>query len=97
MTATQIDQEELDRVAAELVPDVVYMRATVGPDWTGDPSIHFHVVVSDSIGLERVGEVSDRVRSKILSELKPSTLDLIPYFDFREISDPQLRNEPEWR
>jgi len=96
MTISELSQEELDRVAKELAPDVVYMRATIGPDWTGDPSIHFRVVLSDTVGLERVGEVAQHVRSKVLAEFRRFEQDLIPYFDFRELSEPQLRDDAEW-
>jgi hypothetical protein len=100
MTLTKIDQAELDRIAKDLGPDVVYIRSNVGTDWAGDPAIHFRVVLSDAVAnsdFQRLPEVTDRVSSLLENEFQLSDLDLFSYIDYRTLSEQEAINEPAWQ
>jgi hypothetical protein len=47
MIATLPTQEQVDRIAQDLAPDVVSISFRVGRDWSDDPAIYFRVVLSD--------------------------------------------------
>ena len=51
MTASIPTQEDVDRIARELAPDVVRIRFKLGYDWSDDPAIYFRIILSDSFGL----------------------------------------------
>ncbi len=47
MIATLPTQEQVDRIAHDLAPDVVRIRLNIAQDWSGDPAIYFRVILSD--------------------------------------------------
>src|ERR1700722_4995398 len=84
MTATLPTQEQVDRVARDLAPDVVRIRLDVAPDWTETPSLYFRVILSDEASRrEPLREVTGLVRRKVAQDLRLEDLDMHPYFRFR--------------
>jgi hypothetical protein len=96
MTATLPTQEQVDRVARELAPDVVRIRFNEGPDWMERPSLFFRVLLSDEAGRDRLFEVTRLVRRKVAEELQLAELDHHPYFRFRGKSEQAELQEPAW-
>ncbi len=96
-----VKEAEIDRrvkaVARKLAPDVVRIRYHIGSDWTGDSSIFFRILLSDAASREeRLADVTGRVRSRLLEELRPAEWGLLPYFDFRSQSEQAVLREEAW-
>jgi hypothetical protein len=98
MTATLPTQEQVDRIAQELAPDVVHIRLHIGQDWSEHPAIYLHIVLSDEASrLDRLRETTQKVSRKLegalgLNELK----DYITYARFRSQSEQTKMQDPVW-
>ncbi len=89
--------EQIEPIARRLAPDVVRIRVSGKPDWSGDPAIYFRVILSDNASRpERLSEVAPRVRAAIFNELGLADLDQIPYFKFRGESEQAALREASW-
>jgi hypothetical protein len=97
MTLTKIDQEELDRIAKGLGPDVVYIRCSFGDDWAGDSAVYFRVLLADDVIGDRLSRIIRRVPDTLEHEFQLSELDLYSYIRYRGFSEQQAIDEPEWR
>jgi hypothetical protein len=97
MTAALPTQEEVDRIARDLAPDVVRIRLSVAPDWSGDPSLYFRVILSDEASRrDRLADVAGRVRGRLTDELGLDELDHFPYFRFRSQSEQARMQDEAW-
>jgi hypothetical protein len=97
MTATIPTQEQVDRIAQELAPDVVRIRLDVHPDWTDDPALYFRVTLSDEASRRRpLLDVTGLVRKKVVDELRLEELEHHPYFKFRSYSEQTKLQDPQW-
>ena len=97
MIATLPTQEQVDRIARDLAPDVVRIRLNVSRDWSQDPAIYFRVILSDEASLgDRLADVAGRVRSTLFDELRLDELDHYPYFRFRSQSEQAKLREKAW-
>ena len=96
-TITEISQDQLDKVAAELSPDVVYIRASVDTDWDGDPAIHFRVVLPDGFERSRLGDVIDRIGAAVEKEFRPIENGRWPFYSYRTVADQKKFNDPDWQ
>jgi hypothetical protein len=89
--------EQIEPIARKLAPDVVRIRLSSKPDWSGDPAIYFRVILSDEASRkERLPETAARVRTAIFDELDLASLDRIPYFKFRSESEQAVLREQAW-
>ena len=95
MIDTRLNEEEVERVAKGLAPDVVRIRFNVGRDWSEHPAIYFRVILSDAASRrDRLAEVAAKVRERLVDELGLSESDLLSYFRFRSESEQaQLMSE----
>jgi hypothetical protein len=97
MIATLPTQEQVDRIARDLAPDVVRIRLNIRPDWSGEPALYFRVILSDEASRrERLAEVTGRVRSSLSDELRLASLEHFPYFRFRSQSEQATLREKAW-
>jgi len=97
MIATLPTQEQVDRVARDLAPDVVRIRLDVTTDWTDDPALYFRVTLSDEASRRRpLRDVTGLVRAKVAEELRLEELDRHPYFRFRSYSEQAELQDPAW-
>jgi hypothetical protein len=97
MTATLPTQEQVDRIARDLAPDVVRIRVTAKPDWMGTPSLYFRVTLSDEASRrEPLRNLTGLVRAKVAEELRLEDLDMHPYFRFRSSSEQAKLQDPQW-
>jgi hypothetical protein len=97
MTATLPTQEQVDRIARDLAPDVVRIRLNIRHDWSGEPALYFRVILSDEASRrERLAEVTGRVRASLSDELRLASLEHIPYFRFRSQSEQAAMQEKAW-
>ncbi len=90
-------ENDLPAIEAKLRPAVVRIRYSVGDDWSGDPSIFFRVVISDSATQgAALAEVTGSVRARLFDDLGLGGMDYIPYFNFRGQSEQEALKDPEW-
>jgi hypothetical protein len=97
MIATLPTQEQVDRIAHDLAPDVVRIRLRDGRDWSDGPALYFRVVLSDEASRrDRLSEVVERVKKKVVDELRLDELEHFPYFRFRSQSEQAKLPDPAW-
>jgi hypothetical protein len=97
MIAALPTQEQVDRIACELAPDVVRIRLNVALDWSGDPAMYFRVILSDEASREdRLAEITGRVSGRLFDDLGLAKMDHIPYFRFRSQSEQTKLQEKAW-
>jgi hypothetical protein len=76
----------------------VRVRHRVGADTSGEPSIFFRIVLSDSASREEtLADVTGDITAILFEELRPyENWGLNPYFSLRSQSEQASRNDPEW-
>ena len=85
------------RVEKALAPDVVYILYSLTVDWTGEESLFFRVLISDKASApDRLGEATERIRERLVREIKADKLGLRTYFNFRSKSEQEALREPFW-
>jgi hypothetical protein len=89
-------QEQIDRIAATFAPDVVRIRMMIGHDWADYPAIFFRVILSDDAARNRLGEVTNTVRDRIVEEFRIRETDHYPYFRWRSQREQEALREPSW-
>jgi hypothetical protein len=95
--ATLPTQEQVDRIADDLAPDVARIRLRVGRDWSDGPALYFRVILSDEASRrDRLADVTERVRKKVVDELRLDELEPFPYFKFRSQSEQAKLHDPAW-
>ncbi len=87
-TATLPTQEQVDRIAQELAPDVVSIGFRFGRDWSDDLAIYFRIVLSDEASQrDRLLKTTQKVDNTVSEKLALNKLDHISYFSFRSQSE----------
>ena len=98
--ASAIQRPEINTAVSEVVkllaPDVVHIRYDIGPDWSGDLAIFFRVVLSDQASDTRLREVANGVVWRLAERLDFSSMGLLPYHNFRSISEQAILREEAW-
>src|SRR5215470_7006053 len=94
----QLDHQ-ITKAVRKLGKDVVRVNYSLGADSTGEPSIFFRIVLTDTASRENeLGKVTGRIATILFDELRPhENWGLLPYFTFRSKSEQQTRDDPEWR
>ena len=97
MIATLPTQEQVDRIARDLAPDVVRIRVDIKPDWNENPAIYFRVTLSDEASRrDPLRDVTGLVRAKLAEELRLEDLDHIAYFRFRSNGEQAQLQDQAW-
>ena len=102
MPSGLVHQSQLANEVAKAIPklgnEVVRVTHSIGADTTGEPSIVFRIVLSDSaVREDTLADVTGRIATILFKEIRPyEDWGLIPYFTFRSKSEQAERNEPEW-
>jgi hypothetical protein len=81
----------------ELSPWVKYIGFDIAPDWDGDMSLYFRVLLSDEATSEEMRPViGRRARLAIGDRVGSAMLGLFPYLNFRSESELAAHPEPGW-
>jgi len=97
MTSTLPTQEQVDRIAAELAPDVVRIRLNIKPDWSECPAMYFKITLSDEASQDRMlSHVARRVREELVARLGLDQFEHFPYFRFRNVSEQAILRDESW-
>jgi hypothetical protein len=98
--AAVVKQPEINAAISEVVtllaPDVVHIRYDIGQDWSGDWAIFFRVVLSDDASSSRLREVATEVTASLADRLDFSSMGLLPYHNFRSVSEQAVLREETW-
>lgn len=87
----------IGRAVERLRPDVLLIRYSLEPDWTGDPSIFFRVLLSDEAAQPgHLRDVAQRVAMNLEEEVQPENFGLHFYVNFRSKSEQDQLKEPAW-
>lgn len=86
------------KAAAALATEVAWIRYELREDWSGEDALFFRIVLKDSASdLATIGEVSERVREELYSDVQPLELGLQPYFRFRSESEQRQLKDKAWK
>jgi len=87
----------VDAIAKSLAPGVERIRYTLGEDWSGNPAIHFRVVLSDAASRHPVlPATTNRVRDQLRSKLDFDAMGLYDYYNFRGLSECERLRDKDW-
>ena len=94
-----VNQQDIDaavrRATKALAPTVVRIRYDFGPDWTGDPSIFFRIVLADEAAKRpKLSDLAQTVELILLKEVKAEEQGLHAYFNYRSLSEQDNLKEP---
>ncbi|MGA3189403.1 MAG: hypothetical protein ABSF22_20050 [Bryobacteraceae bacterium] len=81
-----------------LGPEVVHVAYSLGADSTGEPSIFFRIILTDSAANEEaIADVTRGIATSLIDKVQPiENWGLHPYFNFRSHSEQLRRPDPEW-
>ena len=96
-----VNQQDIDaavqRATKALAPTVVRIRYDFGPDWTGDPSIFFRIVLADEAAKRpKLSDLAQTVELILLREVKVEEQGLHAYFNYRSLSQQDNLKELAW-
>jgi hypothetical protein len=86
----------ISEVVRSLSPDVVHIRYDIGRDWSGDWAIFFRIMLSDEASRARLRETTTQVVWRLADRLDFTSLGLIPYHNFRSVSEQSVLREEAW-
>ena len=86
------------QAAQQLGPEVVHVTYGIGPDSTGEPSIFFRILLSDSfIREDTIADLTSGIGRVLFDAVRPlENWGLRPYFNFRSKSEQDRRHDPDW-
>lgn len=88
--------KDVNAVAREFRPDVVRIRYEAHPGWSGDPAVHFRILLSDDAIGDRMHEVATKIRKRLDKRLKLVDLGYLTYFNFRGESEQAEMQDESW-
>ncbi len=100
MPAAIAKQRDIERkiqlLAKRLRPDVVSIKFTIKPDWSGDWGIFFQVMLSDEAGEKRLQKVTLNVERQISEKFDFPSLGVFAYYEYRGVSEQAKLKDPSW-
>ncbi|SPF40639.1 hypothetical protein SBA4_2530014 [Candidatus Sulfopaludibacter sp. SbA4] len=80
-----------------LRPDVKRIMYSIEPDWTGEESLFFRIILSDPASEPpRLYITTRRIAKAIQKGIQADELGLQTYFSFRSESEQAEMRDPEW-
>jgi hypothetical protein len=87
----------VQRAERALGPDVVRILYSFSPDWTGEYSLFFRILLTDKASTPaKLRQTTQKITERILREVKADELGLQTYFNFRSQSEQANLREAEW-
>ena len=78
-------------------PDVKRVMYSIDPDWTGEESLFFRIMLSDPASEPaRLYKTTRRIERTIQKAIKADELGLQTYFSFRSESEQAEMRDPGW-
>ncbi len=79
-------------------PDVEHIRYDIAEDWSGDWAIFFRIVVSDEVSGsdKRLRDIATKVAAHLADRLDFAAMGLLPYYNFRSVSEQAVLREEAW-
>ena len=89
-------EHAVDEITRLLAPDVAHIRYEIEQDWSGQWAIFFRVLLSDEAGEKRLRAVATQVVSRLAERLDFTSLGVVPYHNFRSVSEQAALREEAW-
>jgi hypothetical protein len=89
-------QAAISEVERNLAQDVVRIRYEIGEDWSDQWAIFFRIVLTDDAAKRRLRDVRARVVRGLARQLDFPAMGVIPYHNFRSLSEQAALQEPAW-
>lgn len=93
-------QQEIDAAIAtvqkSIGPDLVRIRYEIGEDWSGRWAIFFRIVLTDEAARQRLRDVAWKVVDELAQRLDFPGMGVMPYHNFRSVSEQATLQEPAW-
>jgi hypothetical protein len=85
-------------VERQLYPDALRIRFTVDEDWTGDPAVHFRILLPDEVCESgKILPATRKIREKIEKDIDPmEEWGVMPYYRYRGASEQAKFAAPEF-
>jgi hypothetical protein len=85
-------------VERQLHPNVVYIRHSLGNDWTGEPAVFFKVLLSDAASnRDQLLSVANQIEDALVWQIEPlEQWGVLPYFNYRSQSEQADMKEAAW-
>lgn len=88
MTVTLPTQEQVDAIAKEFAPDVLYIRFRMETDHYGDPSAVFRIMLSDErISRKPLRSFLEKVEDRLNEQFHLYEFELHPSFSIRGVGE----------
>lgn len=89
--------EAVDKAIADLGPEVVQVKHTIGPDTYGDLALYFRIILEDwAATRENLFPVSRKIERTLIDRLHPyENWGIFPHFSYRSRSEQSP--DREWR
>lgn len=91
-------RKELNGLINTGIPGVVKWRSTFSEDWSGDPAIFFWVTLDEEVSKrDKLPEVTSAFQKLVTDRIDfQNDWDLIPYFNFRSLSEQAILKDEEY-
>jgi hypothetical protein len=83
-------------VQESIGPDLVRIRYEIGEDWSGQWAIFFRIVLTDDAARRSLRNVAPKIVWGLEQELDFPGLGVVPYHNFRSVSEQAMLQEPAW-
>ncbi len=85
------------RAERALAPEVIHIRHTFTPDWTGEESLFFRILLSDAASApNKLRQTTQKIEAKILAEIKDDELGVLTYFNYRSKAEQAKLRDAIW-
>ena len=90
--------EAVEKVVANLGPNVIRVRYNFAPDSTGDPGVFFRVLLTDEAAKrERLFAITQEIQHATVWGVEPfEQWGVWPYFNYRSESEQNAMQEAIW-
>jgi len=93
---TQVEKA-IRRAERFLAPEVVPIRYSFDDDWSGEPSVFFRILLTDTASdPATLSEVAQRISMRLADEARTDEIGLHAYFNFRSESEQAAIKDPAW-
>ena len=90
-------KSSVERAERALQPNVIRIMYGLMLDWTDEQSLFFRIIISDAAAApSKLRETTQRIRRKILAEIRADELGLQTYFNFRSQTEQAKLRDPAW-
>jgi hypothetical protein len=98
VTCASPTQKQVNAFAKTYASEIVRIRVSEAPDYSGDPALFFRVLLVDGTVETPVDatKISSKIRSALAKEFSLNDLEIPVVIRFRSLSEQKEQQSPEW-